>query len=215
MRRVQSPAIWGIVLVVAGILFLLQNLGVLGAALTIVWLLLFAAAGVAFLYVFLADRARWWAVIPGAALLGIAAMIALDKLLPAVGDAIGGSILLTAMSASFWAVYLTDRERWWAIIPGGVLLSVAVVAGIDNLDTAIDMGGLVLVGLGGTFLLVYFAPTAEGRMKWAIFPAAVLSIIGLIIMAQAAAVLRYLWPAALLLAGVYLVLRGFRAQAQE
>lgn len=215
MRRVQSPAIWGVVLVVAGILFLLQNLGVLGAALAIVWSLLFAAAGLAFLYVLLADRARWWAVIPGAGCLGIAALLALDRLFPAVGDVVGASILLAALSASFWVVYLTDREQWWAIIPGGVLLSVAVVAGLDNLDTGIETGGLVLLGLGATFLLVYFVPTAEGRMKWAIFPAAVLSIIGLIIMAQSAAALVYLWAGALLIVGAYLVLRGVRSQPKE
>jgi hypothetical protein len=212
VRRVQSPAIWGVVLVVAGVLFLVQNFGLLGAAVAIVWLLLFAAAGLAFLYIFLADRARWWAVIPGAGCLGVATLLALDRLLPAVGDVIGGSVFLAALSASFWIVYLTGRERWWAIIPGGALLSTAVVAGLENVDTGFDTGGLVLLGLGATFLLVFFVPTPQGRMKWAIFPAAVLSIIGLIVTAESAAALTYLWAVALLVVGAYLVLRGSRSQ---
>ena len=51
MKRVQSQAFWGILLVVAGILALFSSLGILPGLMTGVWVLLFSAAGAAFLYV--------------------------------------------------------------------------------------------------------------------------------------------------------------------
>ena len=215
MKRFDSPAIWGVVLVVAGVLFLLQTTGVLGTALAIVWVLAFAAAGVAFLYVFYADQVRWWAIIPGLSLLGLAALIAIDEFFPALGAIIGGSLFLGAIGLSFIIVYLVKREQWWAIIPGGVLLTLAIVAGVDEVAPAMDTGWLFFLGLGGTFLVLSIVPTPSGRIKWAIIPGAVLLTLGMVLAAQAAAVLKYVWPAALILGGVYLVLRNAAIKRKE
>jgi len=44
-------------------------------------------------------------------------------------------------------------------------------------------------------------------MKWALIPAAVLLIIGLLIAAATASLLNYLWPVALILVGLYVIVR--------
>ena len=221
MKGVQSQVFWGILLVVVGLLALFGSLGILGGVMTAVWILLLAAAGAGFLYVFLADRARWWAVIPGLTLLGMAILVALNALFPAFGDVAGGTIFLGAIGLSFWIVYLVKREHWWAIIPGGVLVTLALVAGIDAVPGSggpggsIDAGGVFFLGLGMTFLLVALLPVNRAQTRWAFIPAAVLLIFGLVLAARAAAILQYVWPAALVLGGLYLVLRGFLPRPQE
>jgi len=73
-------------------------------------------------------------------------------------------------------------------------------------------GGLFFLGLGVTFGLVYLLPTREGRMNWALIPAAVLLIFGALLIASEVQIIKYVGPAVLVLAGVYLVYRAFRRQ---
>ena len=96
MKRFDVRDIGAILLIVAGGLLLLQNFGILRSVVALVWALIFAAGGLVFLYVFLTNRANWWAIIPGFALLGLGALIALDEFFPRVGDAWGGAISLMA-----------------------------------------------------------------------------------------------------------------------
>ena len=52
MKRIESSVIFGIALICVGVLFLLQNLGVLGVLTGLLWALLFACGGAAFLLAF-------------------------------------------------------------------------------------------------------------------------------------------------------------------
>ncbi|HEC34487.1 MAG TPA: hypothetical protein ENI37_07210 [Chloroflexi bacterium] len=208
MRRFEVRVVGGILLIAAGALFLLQNLGVLVVS-AYLWPLLFGAGGVIFLYVFLANRAHWWAVIPGFVLLSLAVLMALDRLAPQIGETWGGTLFLGGIGLGFWAVYFANREQWWAVIPGGVLLTIGLVAGLSSSLEGIEIGRFFFLGLGLTFGLLSFLPTPEGRMKWALIPAVVLLAIGLLITTAATAVLNYLGPAALILAGLYLIIRTF------
>ena len=79
MKR-ETSLVFGILLVLGGALFLLQNLGVFGTGIDILWPILFALGGLIFLYVFVTNRTQWWAVIPGMALLGLGVMMGLDTI---------------------------------------------------------------------------------------------------------------------------------------
>lgn len=207
MRKLEARVIWGILLIAGGILFLLQNFGLFGGMLTFLWVLIFGAAGAIFLFVLLTNRAHWWAVIPGFALLSLAALIALDQLIPQIGDAWGGTLFLGGIGLSFWVIYFVKREHWWAIIPGGVMLTLALIAGLASVLEGTETGGVFFLGLGLTFGLLSFVPTPQGRIKWALIPAAVLLVMGLLLGAAAAPLLNYLWPVALILLGLYHIFR--------
>ena len=200
-----------ILLIVVGILLLLQNFGILVGVVALIWSLIFAAGGLIFLYMFLTNRANWWAIISGFTLLGLAALIALDQFLPRVGDALGGTIFLGGIGLAFWVVYFLNREHWWAVIPGGVMFTVALIAGLDSVFEGAEMSGVLFLGLGLTFGLLYFLPTPYRQMKGAVIPGDVILMVVLLSTARATGVLEYLWAIALILVGLYLLFRMFRS----
>jgi hypothetical protein len=207
MKRVGSRILWGVLLIVAGVLFLLQSVGVVQFA-DILWPTLIGIVSLAFLFVFLsAPRTNWWAVIPGFVLLGVAGIVALDQLAPRVGEIWSGSIFLGGIALAFWVIYLFNPEQWWAVIPGGVLLTLAVVSGLSPMLEGIETGGIFFFGLGLTFALLALLPTPEGRLTWSIIPAIVLLIVGALITAAAAELINYIWPALLIVGGLYLLYR--------
>ncbi len=212
MKRLEIRVVGAILLIAAGVLFLLQNLGFLGGALSLLWMLVFAAGGAVFLYIFLADQTNWWAIIPGFALLSLAATVALSEFAPESADPWTGTLFLGGIGMGFWAIYLTNREHWWAVIPGGVLITIGVVAGISSFLEGDWAGAVFFLGLGLTFGLLSLLRTPEGRMKWALIPAVVMLVMGLVITFAATEVFRYIWPAALILVGLYLIFRTLISQ---
>jgi hypothetical protein len=215
MNKSAVRIVGGVLLIAVGILALLQSLGVLVDITPLLWALIFGIGGALFLYVFLTSRANWWAVIPGFVLLSIGVLIALERLFPAMRGDWGGALVMGGIGLAFWVVYFLKREHWWAIIPGGVMLTIALVTGVASTLEGVETGGIFFLGLGLTFGLLAFLPSPEGRMRWAIIPAAVLLIMGLVIMAAAVEILNYLWPAALILVGVYLIFRVARSGSSD
>jgi hypothetical protein len=213
MKRTDTNILVGLMLLGAGFLFLLVNLGLLDSAAAAIWAAVFAAGGAAFLTVFWRDRAHWWALIPGFVLLSIGTLIGLNEFAPSFDEAWGGALVLGGISLSFWMIYLTDRARWWAVIPGGVLLSVAALVILSQQFPGQDLGWVIFLGMALTFGLVYLLPAGEGRNRWAIYPAAVLLVMALLLMAMMGQAINILWPIALILAGLYITYRRLRPLA--
>ncbi len=211
MKKGMSTLIWGGALVIVGALFLLQSLGIVADIGPMVWAAATAIVGAVFTGLFISNRSQWWTIIPGLSLLGLAALIGTGHAAPALSEVIGVPLFLGALGASFWVVYLTQRNLWWAIIPGGVLVSVAVLVLIEALSPPFDVGWVILLGIAATFLGVSFVTTEEGkRLTWALVPAGVLGLVGLIIMASEIAVLRYVWPGVMILLGLFFLYRYFQ-----
>ncbi len=215
MKRVKSSFIWGIVLIVVGILALLQSSGLIGDSFQLLWAIIFGAGGLAFLMWFLRRPAQWWPVIPAFALLGLAALMFVEMLAPHVAKTWGGAIFLGGLALGFWVVYLSDRSNWWAIIPGGVLVTLALVAGLGSSVSGMQTGGIFFLGLAATFALVGILPSKEGRMQWAFIPAGVLLLLALVTMVQAVTVLKYLWPVVIILLGAFFLYRAVKSRPQE
>jgi len=205
-KTFESRTFWGILLIAGGLLFLMQSLGLM--MLDNIWPIVFAAPGAVFLYAFIRQRQNWWAVIPGMALLGIGALIAFEQIFPRANDDWGGAIFLGSLGVAFLAVYLrTATHEWWAIIPAGVLGSLAATIVLEPFLGGDFTGGLFMLGVGATFALVYLLPTPSGRMRWAIYPASIVGGIGVLILIAATQLLRILGPLAIIAFGLYLILR--------
>jgi hypothetical protein len=113
--------------------------------------LVLAGLAVAFLHVYLLERAaHWWAILPGGFLLVLAGVVSLSQ--GALSPILGG-LLFTGMGAVFALVYLLgDRRRqWWALVPAAILVLFGLFLFARN---ATDGNGLLrwwpllLVGLG-------------------------------------------------------------------
>lgn len=200
-KRFDPRIIFGVLLIAGGVLALLQTMGYLKDASDMFWGGVFVVAGLAFLA--LLTGGHWWSAYPGFTLLAIGTLI----LLPDRYEDLGGMIFLGGIALSFWVTYLTSpRERWWALIPAGVLTTLAGMTLAAQRLGGFETGGLFFLGLAITFLLV----AALAGMKWAYWPAGVLGLLGIFATLSMLDAMPYLWAAALIAAGVFVIFRSFR-----
>ena len=209
MKILESRILWGGLLILAGILFLAQNLGIFQIG-DLFWMVLLALAGGFFLTLFLQNRANWWPLIPALTLFSLAAIVLLNKISPDHGERWSGSIILGGIGLSFALVYLVARQNWWAIIPAGVLVTLAVIAGLEEFLPDLGTAGLFFLGLGLTFALVALLPNPQGDMRWAWIPGGILLVIGSIFLVAGENLLVYVWPVILILAGGWFIIRALR-----
>lgn len=220
MGKQTARLLFALVLIGLGLFLLAGNLNLLPGWLNYeenFWMVAFFLGGVAFLAVFGSNvRENWWAVIPSFTLIGLSGVIGASTVL---SDANGwtGGFFLAMIGLSFWVIFLVHREMWWAIIPGGVLVTLGLVAGVSELASAggFDEGGILFIGIALTFLLLSSIRTPDGRMTWALWPAGVLGLLGIFILAGSTSLARFIWPIALVGAGAYLVARNLIVQRNE
>lgn len=200
MRRLDARILFGVLLIVGGGLALMQSMGLLENASDVFFGSIFVLAGLAFLSLLLSGN--WWAVFPGAALLGIGVVI----LLPEALNNLDGLVFLGCLGLAFWAVYLMDRVgRWWAIIPAGVLTTLAIVTVLPGRIGAFETGGVFFLGLAATFLLVALL----AGFRWAYWPAGALGIIGALSIITQSEISNLVWALVLIAIGAYLLFRYF------
>jgi hypothetical protein len=193
-----------LLLILTGVIFLLDNLNIISLNWEVLVGPLFALGGLVFLVVFIMDTDNWWALIPGMALIGLGMTIFMDQ--GSFSGAWSGAVFLGMLALSFWLVYAFHPSNWWAVIPGGVLMTLAavsVIPGDGNLS-----GGVFFLGMALTFGLLYLLPNPIGKVKWALIPAGILAIFGVLILLGSTGLINYVWPVALLLAGGVVLVRA-------
>jgi hypothetical protein len=128
--------------------------------------------------------------------------------------------LFGALQLPFWAfafgllgvifliTFIADRQQWWALIPGCIMLGVAALIVNDQNEFVTDQqaGALFLFSIAVPFLLIY---VFDRRQWWALIPGGVLSVIALITFVSSGSVNGQVVAAILLLglAAVFAVLR--------
>ncbi|NUQ37889.1 MAG: hypothetical protein HUU23_08860 [Caldilineales bacterium] len=210
MNRSYAPILGGALLILAGLAFLLNNFGILDLSVLWagLWIALFIAGGLAFLLVYFSRREQWWALIPGFTLLGIGGQIAIDQPLLQVFDFLDGAIVVGSIGLAFLAIYAAQRQQWWALIPGGILASVAAMILFDNLFPDGEWVIVMFLGMAATFALVALLPTGAERNTWAFIPAGIFLAIGLLVFTPVLQSANLLLGVALLLGGGFLLVRS-------
>lgn len=208
--KINWRIIVGVAMVVLGGLALLQAFGILPTQGSLMLLLLagiFIAGGLAFLYVLIANRENWWAAIPGFTLLGLGGLILTGEFLPVFAERFGAALFLGSISLAFWIVFAMRPSYWWAIIPAGALISIAIVTFIPE-SAAFETGGLILLGLAATFGVVGLVKVGEKRQTWPWIPAGILFLVGVLTIFSNTRFMVYTWPAVLIALGLYFLLRA-------
>lgn len=219
MKSKDVSLIVGGFLIIIGLVLLLQNFGFieLGGILTLFWAAAFAVGGAIFIYVFVRDQNNWWALIPGFALFGLAMLVGMGLFAPDYADIIGAPIFMGTLGLGFFAVYAARRENWWAIIPGGVLISIAAMIFLEEAFPGPEWVGVMFWGMAATFALLAILPIQQEKMYWAFIPAGVLFLLGAFFLLPSLGttpfvILSILGPLAMVGAGLYILYRILRSE---
>jgi hypothetical protein len=162
-----------------------------------------------FVVVYLQDRTKWWALIP-AGIMGALGFVPLLTL--TVSENWIGPMVMLLFGLVFGVVYLLSPKNWWAVIPAGHFATIGlVVLAVDTLSNDFSgtsrVAGLLFLGWGLTFLGLWLR-RASAPVEWAKYPAGILLVFGLIALVVGADVLQYLWPIAIIGAGVVVLWRS-------
>lgn len=132
-----------------------------------------AAIVIPFLVAFMVDFPKnWWALIPAFILSVVCLVLIFDASLP--GEFIG-ALMMFAIATPFAVVYLTDRERKWALIPAFTLGVMGVISLIGMLSGR-WIGAFVPFAISIPFFYVYFR---FPQHWWALIPAGVMASVGI------------------------------------
>ncbi len=201
--------IWGVALIVMGVFFLAQQMGLFGRLQFPFWAFAFGLLGLIFLFTFVTDRRQWWGLIPGFILLGLALVIVNEQneFIPAQQ---AGALFLASIGLPFLLIYLIDRRLWWALIPGGVLSVVALIAFLTGRDLSGQaIAAILFFGLAIVFALVRLVTRSNPYMGWATWVAIILAAIGALVLITGPQAAPLVGPAVLIGLGVILLVRAY------
>lgn len=214
MRQQAGRIALALVLILFGVVALLDSMNVLDLPWVItgpnmIWLLLFGIAGVSFIIAFFSHKDNWWAIIPGLTLLGLAILV--GNFLPGNMEVYGAGIFMGLLASSFWIVYLSRRENWWAIIPGGVLLSITALILIEEaFQNDLLSVAIMFLGMGVTFLMIYILPSPARHAQWPLYPAGILGVMGVLFLIGAGQAVNWLGAVILIALGGWVIFRSLR-----
>jgi len=196
----------GIAMMVSGALLLAVNFGIVPASpfvLARIFGILFILAALVFLFFTGAGGALGWLIIP-AGILGTVGVVTLVLGARMFMSPVAAELAAAGLGLTFLAVFLTRRNHWWALIPTGAFLGMAVWAFVGPRFPVLGWHPVpVMFCVGLSFFAIYLSAIQKRRMRWCV-------LVGALVVAAALAWLlalllaRWLalWPLALVVVGV-------------
>jgi hypothetical protein len=205
MKNNRSALLWGGLLIVLGVGFLLESFGLIRIMSSFIWAVALVGISLPFWIIYLSERDQWWALFPGSILAGVGLGVLF-------GGSWAGIIITASVGLPFWLLYLTDRGRWWALIPGWTMLCVSLIILLDWLGLDWFIGPFVMFAIAAPFLLVY---VLNREQWWALIPGGIMAAIGFaVLLAEITRNISF-WPIFLILFGAWLIYRAYRPQRES
>lgn len=116
------------------------------------------------------------------------------------------TFIMVGIGTTFLAVYLNNREHWWAMIPAYVMYA---IAGIIVLAEFVDqlVAPYVMFAIAAPFFYVFLK---NREHWWALIPAGIMTTIGAgLLLAPLFNLAISLIPVAMIVIGVYVLFRSF------
>jgi hypothetical protein len=195
MKARSINLVWGIILILAGGLFLAQNLGYLDELPLNTWVIIFAGLSLLFFVTYFINGVQAWGwLFPAFIFAGLTVTMALTSV-GVESDLLGVPVLI-GVALPFVAVFaLNRRENWWALIPAWVLTMIALLIPITTQVSGDLVGVFVMLAIGLPFLVVYLV---NRNNWWALIPAGVMLLIAIIILISTQASGQFVAPLILL-----------------
>lgn len=195
MRR-RNSATLGVLLIAIGVLVVLGRSSAFSVLPALVrLLLLFALGGYA-----------WWATrgrLRRGVRIALVAVIGAFAI-PTAGR-FAGVAALGYPALLFGLIYAYSARRWWALLPAGVLASLALVVGSQVLFPGWNPAPLLFLGFAATFTALYLLPGKRGGRRWALFPALLWIALTVLVNDPRGGGPHWVLPALLIGAGVFLL----------
>ncbi len=172
----RSGLFWGLLLIGAGVVALARQMGYIDQFSDQVWVWVFALVSLAAFINYASSGWRQWGwLFPAGVFGGLAVTVALA--LNNVSSAAVGSPLFFGLILPFAAAYFSDRvHNWWALIPGGVMVFLALTTLLVDTAGGEWVGSLFLFMIALAFLLVYL----NNRTRiWALIVAYATGVLGI------------------------------------
>jgi hypothetical protein len=176
MKANRSSLFWGILLIGGGALALAQQLGYLDQLPDSIWMWIFGFVSlIAFLSYALSGWKDWGWLFPAGVFGGLAVIVGMA--VSGYDNAAIGSPIFFGLLIPFAAAYLTDRTKnWWALIPGGVMLFLALTTLlVDNVGGE-WVGAIFLFMVALSFFLVYLGNRTR---TWALLVAYIVFVLSI------------------------------------
>lgn len=176
MKENKHTLFWGLLLIGAGALALMQQMGTLDRYSPNLWMIVFAVVSLAgFISYALSGFRDWGWLFPAGIFGGLAMTIGMAN--TNIESAALGSPLFFGLLIPFAAAYLLDRRgNWWALIPGGVMLFLALTTLLVDSLGGEWIGALLLFMIAVSFLTVYLN---DRTRTWALIVAYATGVLGI------------------------------------
>jgi hypothetical protein len=119
----------------------------------------------------------------GLALIVLGAFFLIAQLVPGFSGLLGGLIwaaVMVGVGAAFLGVYVSDRARWWALIPAYVFAAIGGIIALATIGFRGDgIAAFVLMAIALPFFYVYLR---DRRQWWALIPAYVMTAITMLVL---------------------------------
>jgi len=157
------------------------------------------------------------AIVGGAVLIIVGILTFVGQLIPDAMGELFGTFLLLGLGIIFLIAGIITRESGW-FIPGGILTGLGAGVGFITSSFAerftVDEGGLFLmIFAAGWFLIPIMSIIfSDERHLWALIPGVIIGLVGFAVIYGGVFMdvlewIGYLWPLALIAAGVYILWR--------
>ncbi|RPJ43970.1 MAG: hypothetical protein EHM21_10735, partial [Chloroflexi bacterium] len=178
MNEKNVGIFWGIVLIVLGAVYLVTGAGWITIEDPKLGLAIFAPlAALFFTSYYLSGPQRWGWLFPACIFTALSVMM----LMLIVGGEDPGPViavpLMLGIAAPFFIAYIQDRTRWWALIPGYIMLVLAVLMAFVDQMPGEWFATVFMLAVAVPFLVVFLLDRSR---KWALIPFAAIAITGLI-----------------------------------
>ncbi len=168
MKENTKNLMIGFVIIFAGIIALLVNMGVLTRVHEIFRGILFIIAGIIFHRLYI--KQKTWAIIPAITLYILGALLILKSVFMLSSNILGVAILWS-LAISTIIVYIKKQHLWWLALIAGILITLGTNALLEFLQLLPNklVNIIFFIGTGLTFLYLWFTRTTN--LKWTLFPA--------------------------------------------
>jgi len=216
MTKQSNHFLIGLFLIVLGALLLLNSIGKISLDEENVMAIIFFSGGAVLVAAHFIYNKPLSALIIGAVGIFIGSAIYIGEA-RAIPDEYIGSILFILIALLFFNALRAGKKNWWALIPGGFCLIIAVHIFLDTMWWIPDEyhGIAFFIGGGLVFGIIYLLKDDTYQLDWAKYPAIIMLSIGCLILLTADfrdVFSRFLFPVIIIGAGVYLVYKTTRTQ---